>query len=595
MCRAPRPRGLLGAGHVGAFFVQPDAAFNPIPAQNNATDKWQCGRCTLMNSAVIGICGACSFPRPKNISPVKSSSPKPKKKSKEPLPFWQDRPEYQEQMQKKMKPKFEVKQAKVDSWFKSEWTASKTRQSSFVEMCKEGDLTRVKDMLRYNRIDQLCVYCQNRTGLMVACEQGHIEIVNFLIENEADIEAVDFRGTTALIFAVLGGHVPCVRALVDAGANCKHKNKSGRMASDYAKGEEILELLLGGDEELAAMEEVNLTDLDESTMMKIRDENAYAKHLANVKAKGLKCPDCKGTGEVETKMGNVVMFVDDCEKCEGEGFWAEFVEEEELCGICYSDPPKWGISPQCDHFFCADCVGGTLNAICETNQFPAFCPICRAENGGKEPKKGAITNLGLKFLVSKKVLTEYFMRRFLALQVNNAGDLEGGEVYFRCPKKTCGKWILDRNETDAEEMERRQCQHCFTQICMTCHEIFEHGHNCVGRELRELEEEVDHASVALMNQIAKKCPLCGFFVEKNGGCDFMMCGNDSHGSVVQALKNGGCGFQFNWNTLEPVNTFYNDIFGVRQNAFQKENLRALYKNTDDPKILKILRDNKIVL
>ena len=79
-------------------------------------------------------------------------------------------------------------------------------------------------------------------------------------------------------------------------ANCKHKNKSGRMASDYAKGEEILELLLGGDEELAAMEEVNLADLDESTMMKMRDENAYAKHLANVKAKGLKCPDCKGTG-----------------------------------------------------------------------------------------------------------------------------------------------------------------------------------------------------------------------------------------------------------------------------------------------------------
>ena len=58
---------------------------------------------------------------------------------------------------------------------------------------------------------------------------------------------------------------------------------------------------------------------------------------------------------------------------------------------------------------------------------------------------------------------------------------------------------------------------------------------------------------------AKQCPKCDFFVEKNGGCHTMviiqivlfsnvvtsyieLCGTDSHGKVVEALKNGGCAY-----------------------------------------------------
>jgi len=556
---------------------------------------WRCPACTLDNPLELKHCAACNTAKP---APKQSYGKVPTKKivstQQEELPFWQDRPEYQEQLRKK-NAKPEVKKAAIDSWFKSSWKASKTRPSTFVEVCRDGDLTLVKDMFRYNRIDQICAYCQNRTGLMWAAQKGHLEVVNFLLENEADLEAADFKGMTALQYACVGGHAPCVQILMQKGANSKHKNFSGRVASDYTQDPEILSLLEGGEEELAAMEEVSLSDLDVSKMMKSRDEAKYKQHLAKLKEIGQKCPDCNGTGEIESKMGGVVLFCDECERCEGEGVWAEFIDGGDPCSICYSDPQKWGISVNCDHFFCQDCIKGTLNAICETNQFPAFCPICRAENGGKQPNKGEITSLALKFLVSREVIDEYFMRRFLGIQANQAGDLNGGETYFRCPKKTCGVWILDRNETSLERMERRQCQACFTQICMSCHEIFDLGHNCQGKQLRELEDAVDHATINLMEKIAKKCPACGFFVEKNGGCDFMMCGDNSHGSVVKALKNGGCGFQFNWNTLQPVKTYYTDLFGERQDRKQEENLRVKYKTSTDERVLKILRDNKIHL
>ena len=47
----------------------------------------------------------------------------------------------------------------------------------------------------------------------------------------------------------------------------------------------------------------------------------------------------------------------------------------------------------------------------------------------------------------------------------------------------------------------------------------------------------------------KKCPVCGIFIEKNEGCEWMMCGTKAHGSLKESIKNGGCGIAFNWDSL----------------------------------------------
>merc|ERR1712178_437457 len=61
--------------------------------------------------------------------------------------------------------------------------------------------------------------------------------------------------------------------------------------------------------------------------------------------------------------------------------------------------------------------------------------------------------------------------------------------------------------------------------------------------------EPDAATLEVMATIGKKCPVCGIFIEKNDGCEWMMCGTKAHGSLKESINNGGCGIAFNWNSL----------------------------------------------
>ena len=51
-------------------------------------------------------------------------------------------------------------------------------------------------------------------------------------------------------------------------------------------------------------------------------------------------------------------------------------------------------------------------------------------------------------------------------------------------------------------------------------------------------------------------------LEKNAGCDFMMCGTNSHGSLAKAIANGGCGYMFKWSTGERITTNYRHDINV---------------------------------
>ena len=67
---------------------------------------------------------------------------------------------------------------------------------------------------------------QNLTPLHLAAEEGYVEIVNLLLTNEADMNAVDENGNTPLHLAVLNEHISCALALLHDGAdNLKENNK----------------------------------------------------------------------------------------------------------------------------------------------------------------------------------------------------------------------------------------------------------------------------------------------------------------------------------------------------------------------------------
>ena len=56
----------------------------------------------------------------------------------------------------------------------------------------------------------------------------------------------------------------------------------------------------------------------------------------------------------------------------------------------------------------------------------------------------------------------------------------------------------------------------------------------------------------------------------------MMCGGVAHGSILDCVRNGGCGYTFNYRTLAAEGTFYYGIDGKRKNGVpsSEERLKA---------------------
>lgn len=73
--------------------------------------------------------------------------------------------------------------------------------------------------------------------LLSAAAQGNPDrdVVRYLVEHGADIEARNAQGDTALLLAVRGGHLRLARHLVDAGADVAVRDGSGSSALTIAQ------------------------------------------------------------------------------------------------------------------------------------------------------------------------------------------------------------------------------------------------------------------------------------------------------------------------------------------------------------------------
>ena len=72
------------------------------------------------------------------------------------------------------------------------------------------------------------------------------------------------------------------------------------------------------------------------------------------------------------------------------------------------------------------------------------------------------------------------------------------------------------------------------------------------------------AKVVASDESIKECPICGSPIQKTYGCDYMMCGHSAHGSLGQAIRNGGCGVVFYFSNLGIIQRdHWTDLDGVR--------------------------------
>jgi ankyrin repeat protein len=102
--------------------------------------------------------------------------------------------------------------------------------------------------------------------LLRAAAAGDLVGVREALADGADVEAADDTGATALVLAAYGNHVDVARALVDAGADVNHKDRTQQSAylistSEVGDDPRLLDLMLASGARVRAKDSFNGTGL----------------------------------------------------------------------------------------------------------------------------------------------------------------------------------------------------------------------------------------------------------------------------------------------------------------------------------------------
>jgi hypothetical protein len=131
---------------------------------------------------------------------------------------------------------------------------------------------------------------------------------------------------------------------------------------------------------------------------------------SEVKQHAHRCPVCRGTGKTScwlTPRQSEACLKAHHRRADDSSF---------DCLVCYGDG-EFCLSAACGrHFYCADCIRGSLEAMTNTGQFPPRCPACRAENRSTPERPlnaGLIDNMSVSFLQQRGVITLRFYNRFV--------------------------------------------------------------------------------------------------------------------------------------------------------------------------------------
>ena len=79
------------------------------------------------------------------------------------------------------------------------------------------------------------------TELMEETKQSHIEIINLLIKNDANVNATNKSGVTSLTISVKSGQADIVKHLIAQGADI---NSTLKWASEHNSLEEVQKIVL---------------------------------------------------------------------------------------------------------------------------------------------------------------------------------------------------------------------------------------------------------------------------------------------------------------------------------------------------------------
>ncbi len=173
------------------------------------------------------------------------------------------------------------------------------------------------------------------------------------------------------------------------------------------------------------------------------------------------------------------------------------------CPVCFHDAED-PVELSCGHFYCQGCFEDQCRTIKD-----GTIPITCHGNGGS----------------CEKVVTLDEIRKLLPHEQFEALLAASFDVYIRrhsdeldyCPTPDC-----DTVFRTTEEALVVPCENCLASICTKCHAISHEGWPCSVNDY-EKSGDAERDQQWMDEHNIKRCPKCKTAIEKNGGCNHVIC------------------------------------------------------------------------
>lgn len=185
-------------------------------------------------------------------------------------------------------------------------------------------------------------------------------------------------------------------------------------------------------------------------------------------------------------------------------------DEEASCPICLCEVEDGYQLERCRHEFCRPClVEQCESAIKSQDSFPIHC--------ARKGCGASVLLTDLRSLLSKEKFEELFRASLAAFVAGSGG------IYRFCPSPDCPN-VYRVSDSGAPFV----CGACYAETCTRCHLEYHPFLSCEKYQEFKDDPDLSLKEWCIGKENVKKCPVCGFTIEKVEGCNHIECRCGKH-------------------------------------------------------------------
>ncbi|XP_065918752.1 ankyrin-1-like [Dysidea avara] len=179
-------------------------------------------------------------------------------------------------------------------------------QRLLIRSAKIADLDTIQKLVVFFKSTPSFINCQDpstgNTALHIASRCGHLEVAEYLLQNNAGVNSVNMVGCTPLFLAAESIHKDMCQLLLEWNADLQHRNRQSKTVIEVTRNVNLRELLQSKDTEYSTLRRALINGNVSELLGLLKNHSSDKQFLINLQSRV-----CKGNTvfHIASKLGNL--------------------------------------------------------------------------------------------------------------------------------------------------------------------------------------------------------------------------------------------------------------------------------------------------